>query len=109
MKMVCISDTHNRWDRLDLPSGDILVHAGDCSMGGSVAEISQFNKWIGNFPHSIKIFIGGNHDWLLETDPKLAESLLTNVIYLNDSGITINGIKFWLLGKKILIITAERH
>lgn len=32
MKIVCISDTHGRHWPLDIPDGDILIHAGDFTM-----------------------------------------------------------------------------
>ena len=35
MKIVCISDTHEKHKQLDLPKGDVLIHAGDftCAKG----------------------------------------------------------------------------
>ena len=44
MKIVCISDTHNHHHVLDdnLPDGDMLIHAGDVAIHGSVAEIQEF-------------------------------------------------------------------
>jgi predicted phosphodiesterase len=29
MKIVCISDTHEKHKQLNLPKGDVLIHAGD--------------------------------------------------------------------------------
>jgi 3',5'-cyclic AMP phosphodiesterase CpdA len=42
MKFVCISDTHNQHAELRLPPGDMLIHAGDYSMRGHVAETEAF-------------------------------------------------------------------
>lgn len=95
MRIVCISDTHSRHDQVEVPEGDVLVHAGDSTMVGRVEEIIKFNHWLGQLPHPHKILIAGNHDWLFEKEPALAESLITNVIYLRDNSVTIDGVKFY--------------
>jgi Icc-related predicted phosphoesterase len=95
MRIVCISDTHSRHDLIEVPSGDILIHAGDSTMVGRVEEIAKFNHWLGRLPHPYKILIAGNHDWLFEKEPALAESLVTNAVYLRDSAVIIEGLKFY--------------
>src|SRR4051794_25278238 len=83
--------THSRHDQLHVPPGDVLVHAGDSTMNGGIPEIAAFNYWLRTLPHPHKIVIAGNHDWLFELMPALAESLITNAVYLRDSAITIEG------------------
>ncbi len=40
--------------------------------------------------------IAGNHDWMFQKDPERARLLLPpDVNYLQDSGVTIDGVKFW--------------
>src|SRR2546430_16820633 len=95
MRIVCISDTHSRHDRIEVPPGDILIHAGDATMTGRMEELARFNHWLGRLPHHYKIFIAGNHDWLFEKEPTLAESLITNAMYLRDSAARIEGLKFY--------------
>lgn len=95
MKIVCISDTHGAHRQIDIPDGDILIHAGDFSSEGQLEEIIQFNHWLGSLPHTHKIIIAGNHDLLFEAQPKLAQSLISNAIYLEDSGVNIEGLKIW--------------
>lgn len=95
LTLVCIADTHERHDYLEVPEGDVLIHAGDCSFTGTIPAIVAFNNWLGTLPHKHKIFIAGNHDWLFQTNPALAKSLLTNATYLQDSGVEIEGFKFW--------------
>ena len=34
VRIVCISDTHNRFRELRVPEGDILIHAGDITRRG---------------------------------------------------------------------------
>ena len=48
VRFVCVSDTHNRMPlQVDIPDGDILIHAGDFSMVGEPEEIVSFNEWLG--------------------------------------------------------------
>ncbi len=96
MRLVCISDTHSQHDDIDLiPDGDVLIHAGDCLGRGSIFELEDFDYWLGELPHPTKILIAGNHDWCFQTRPNEARKLVTNAIYLEDSGVTIGGLKFW--------------
>ena len=95
MKIVCISDTHSGHNKFEIPDGDILIHAGDISSRGKPEQIKKFNNWLGRLPHQYKIMIAGNHDFLFENEPDIAAEMITNAIYLNDSGIEIEGVKFW--------------
>ena len=96
MRIVFISDTHLHHDRLEVPPGDILVHAGDFSGRGRLEEVKAFLDWYGSLPHTHKVLIAGNHDFLAEREPRLFRSLIPdNLIYLEDSGVTIEGIRIW--------------
>jgi Icc-related predicted phosphoesterase len=96
MKIVCISDTHNCNELIDVPEGDVLIHAGDATTVGNVEQITAFNNWFSNLPHKYKIFVAGNHDWLFETDNRFARTLLSDsIIYLQDSSVEIEGLKIY--------------
>ena len=106
MKLVLLSDTHNKHRQIKVPDGDVLIHAGDMcySLGvnGVTArlrlgrdQIADFNAWLGMLPHKHKIVIAGNHDFLFEKKPDEARKLLTNATYLQDSAVVIDGVKFW--------------
>lgn len=95
MRVVAISDTHNFLHQITVPDGDILVHAGDHSMGGTVKELAKFNSDLGKLPHKHKVVVAGNHDWLFESDPALAKGLLTNATYLQDELVEIDGVKIY--------------
>lgn len=97
MKIVCISDTHGEHDAVTLPEGDVLVHAGDITAHGSRDDFLSFVQWFARQPHANKIFIGGNHDTYLEKHPDkvVAVAAENNLVYLNDSGVQINGVTFW--------------
>jgi Icc-related predicted phosphoesterase len=97
MKFVAISDTHGVHHRLTLPQGDALIHAGDVSSRGRPAEIIDFLSWFKSQPHEHKIFIAGNHDFYFEDAlaEEIQQIIPPGITYLNDSGITINGINIW--------------
>jgi predicted phosphodiesterase len=109
VKIVCISDTHNRHNEIDVGSGDILLHAGDATGRGYLKEIRKFMEWYAAQDFAYKIFIAGNHDWGWEgtkmgqeVRQKLEkEARELGLIYLNDSGTTIKcfdtgkDIKIW--------------
>ena len=61
IRIVCISDTHTQKPTL-LPQGDVLVHAGDLTNDGTVADIQDQIDWISSLPYEHKIVIAGNHD-----------------------------------------------
>ncbi|MBX3460956.1 MAG: metallophosphatase domain-containing protein [Planctomycetes bacterium] len=99
MRLVCISDTHGRHGDLDLPDGDVLVHSGDFCAHDDVDEVRDFSEWLYAQPFEHRVVIAGNHDLLFENAPELAEGILRKacpgVHYLFDSGVEIDGIKFW--------------
>ena len=94
MKILHLSDTHNSHHRLrDLPEADVVVHSGDFCMIGTEQEAIDFLNWFCDLPHKHKIFICGNHDDCLYGDN--IEGLDSNVHFLCNSGIEIDGIKFY--------------
>lgn len=98
-KIALISDTHNLHNKVKIPNDcDIVLHAGDVSGQGSLVEIQSFLHWFDRLSYEHKIFCGGNHDWLFQKDPALAQSLVNDtqdVIYLQDEGTEIDGISIW--------------
>jgi predicted phosphohydrolase len=89
-----MSDTHELHRELDVPGGDLLIHAGDFSMfGRSIAAIQDFNNWLGEMPHRYWVVIAGNHEYPFE-DPA-RRSLITNAKMLANEGIEILGLKIW--------------
>ena len=89
-----ISDTHGAHRRLgELPAADVVVHSGDFTMAGSEAEAIDFLNWLCDLPHRHKIFICGNHDECLYGAN--IDGLDSNVHYLCNSGVKIDGVKFY--------------
>ena len=95
MKIVVISDTHNLHNKITVPDGDLLIHCGDFSGRGSVKEVTTFNSFLGTLPHAKKIVIPGNHDFLFESNPGLAKTLLSNAVVLIDEEVCINGVRIF--------------
>ena len=97
MKFTCISDTHGKHDLLKIPDADVIFHSGDCTGRGRESEIVEFLEWYGKLPHKHKVLIAGNHDFGFESNKerykKIAED--NGIIYLQDSGCEIEGIKIW--------------
>jgi Icc-related predicted phosphoesterase len=97
MKIVAISDTHCRHHSLRLPKADAIIHAGDVTSRGKESEVMDFMAWFSKLNYRYKIFIAGNHDFFFETKNAaiLQKHIPPNVIYLNDSGAEIEGLKLW--------------
>ena len=95
MRIVCISDTHGLHGHVDVPDGDVLVHAGDLTNMGTLAQVAEAASFIQSLPHRHKIVIAGNHDLSLEHQADEAEALLTEMTYLRDSATTVDGVRFW--------------
>ena len=87
IRIVCISDTHNQQPLL--PQGDILVHAGDLSQSGSVAEIQTQIDWINSQQHQHKIVIAGNHDIAFASEAEREKINLKNIQYLQDNSTKV--------------------
>jgi len=47
---------------MPVPDGDVLLHAGDLTELGRLAEMERVMEWLCALPHPVKIIIGGNHD-----------------------------------------------
>ncbi len=81
---------------MDIPEGDVIVHAGDFSENGTKAETINFLEWFSQLPHKHKILIAGNHDFYLEKNSDHIDAIIPNEInYLMDSGISIENVNFW--------------
>ena len=100
MRLTLISDTHNRFP--EVPEADILIHAGDGTMRGSMPELKDWAAWFKQQKSKFKhmLFISGNHDFGLEHFMKegheeLVQELFYPAFYLRDSSINIEGVNFY--------------
>lgn len=93
VSIVCISDTHNA--QVNIPDGDILIHAGDLTQSGSFQELKEALHWLRAQPHRTKIVIAGNHELLLDKNNDAYDSSVRSqldwgdIIYLENEQATI--------------------
>lgn len=97
MRIVAVADTHTfEADLGPLPEGDVLVHAGDLVRAGTLDELRGVAAWLRGLPHRHKVVVAGNHDWCFARQRQAACALLgPEVIYLQDEGAIIDGVRFW--------------
>ena len=88
LRVVMLSDTHGHHRKLEVPRGDMLLHAGDFTHYGRESDALDFNAWLGELPHTHKIVVLGNHETNAEWRGRAA-TLLTNGILLCDEGVEI--------------------
>ena len=94
-----ISDTHG--NRPSLPEGDVLVHCGDLTHFGSFRELREQVGWLQSLDFAHIVFVGGNHDVALGNlaakglEDQARKLLFGRIHYLRDSGVTIDGVRFW--------------
>jgi Icc-related predicted phosphoesterase len=94
MDITCISDLHGNYPELE--GGDLLIVAGDLTERDTDEDLIIFFKWIAKIYDKYKkiIFIGGNHDNLLEKI-HIDDSPKYNLFYLQDESIEFEGLKIW--------------
>lgn len=99
MKIACLSDSHGWHKNVKLPKVDIVLFCGDYAKIHSFLELPDFGKWLDSIPAKHKVMVGGNHDWALDKNKAMALQLLKencpDIIYLENSGIEIEGIKIY--------------
>ena len=99
MKLVCMSDLHMKMPT-DVPSGDLLVIAGDLTSGGTHFQVMAMLQYLASlsdrFTHGV-VMVAGNHDFLFQKDPAEAINLCetAGITYLCESGCMINGLNVW--------------
>lgn len=87
-----MSDTHGHHRSVNTTETDILIHAGDISGINKKQGVVDFFKWFLEQSAKHKILVAGNHDALLR---KNKIEIPDGIIYLNDSGIIIEGYNIW--------------
>lgn len=109
LRVVAISDTHGAHESLGgqlaaLGKFDVLIHCGDIlfssrnqSRATAARKYAAFNEWLGSVDCEHRVVVAGNHDFLLEEIGMVAtQTLLSNCIYLEHSGVTLGGsLRLW--------------
>lgn len=99
LKALLISDTHGtHWHQNYLVEGefDVLIHAGDFTNHGDTSEVADFMTWV-EAQDQFKdiVYIAGNHDVGYQAESLVTFSSGTNLHYLFNSSVTINGVKIY--------------
>ena len=97
VRVVCLSDTHERHDSIDVPAGDVLLLTGDLltinrhfSVDYSVKKLEAVAEWLRAQPHPVKILIAGNHDHAMaQLGTARVQAIFHGSTYLEDSGAEI--------------------
>lgn len=97
IRIVCISDTHCNAG-MTIPAGDLLIHAGDLTNAGTIAEIQEQINWLDSLPHKEKIVICGNHDSYFDPKSRKPEDRSSNkkliwpknIHYLENKSLTLS-------------------
>lgn len=104
MKVAATSDLHGYLP--DVPECDVLVIAGDIGPAtktyhdntrgeGTEWMMFKFIPWTLRQPCEHVVYIGGNHDFVLQECGPPYGAGITTAHYLQDSGCEIDGVKFW--------------
>ena len=92
--VVLISDTHALHREVEVPPGDLFIHAGDFTMDSRSADaLIDFNEWLGELPHRFRLVIPGNHDGVVEHESR--RQLISNATLLINDSIEIMGLQVW--------------
>ena len=103
VRIVCISDTHALERELTVPSGDLLIHAGDFGFFEyGTRAIESFNEWLGTLPHPYKVVTAGNHEFSLAADPSLRKLIANATVLLNEAAI-VGPAKIWASDRKSVV------
>ena len=96
MRFIAISDTHGCHEQLDLPKGDVLLHAGDICNKGNRTHVKDFIEWFASLDFEHKIFIAGNHDIDLSKSESLIPKFLPKeIFFLNGETHQVGKHKIW--------------
>jgi Icc-related predicted phosphoesterase len=97
VKVVCLSDTHGQIQKISIPEGDVVVHAGDFSATGSMRDHIEFASFLGALPHKYKLVVPGNHDRCSQIMTEGVREVFKfhGVTLLIDEAIEIEGKKFY--------------
>lgn len=104
MRIVATSDCHGKLTAGALPSGDVLVLAGDLladapkdhpdPVGFQAERLAELDDLLASLPFRHVLLVAGNHDGVLQVRPELGRAL-RGALYLEDEGVTLDGVRFW--------------
>ena len=85
--MVCCSDTHGLHRKVEIPKGDIFIHAGDFTRCANLEDARDFNDWLGDEDifgdFKLKIVVNGNHESTASWQQDI-RNILSNAVFLKN-------------------------
>lgn len=97
MKIVILSDTHEKHEELGILAGDVLIHCGDSAYGfdSTDAAVDLLDDWFGRQTFDLILCIGGNHDFGLQARVGDQDPVFRNAVYLQDNSVRYKGVTFY--------------
>jgi Icc-related predicted phosphoesterase len=99
MRIVAISDIHERWHNIAIPECDLLISAGDYSFHGSPNIVKLYHEWLDQQPATHIISVQGNHETWVEKNfgeaKKIALEACPHVHFIDEGLVEIDGIKIY--------------
>ena len=82
---------------LDVPSGDVFIHAGDIMKSAlNYEELGQINRWLESLDFEHKILVPGNHDGVFElADRQWIREQFPMVHILFGEAVELDGVRFF--------------
>lgn len=95
MKVVAVSDTHNKVFSQHVPKCDLFIHCGDLTQSGIHAEIQNALSQIERVDARYKVVTPGNHDFAIEKEGEYYQKLFlkSGVHLLVDESVMVEGVK----------------
>ena len=99
MRIVMISDVHEHWHNLKIPSCDVLISTGDYSFMGKPDIVREYHQWLNKQPCRDRISLQGNHEmwvhdnWLRAKE--IVQEINPEIIFTSGDMFTLAGRKFW--------------
>lgn len=94
--VVVMSDSHGNHRDVVIPECDILIHAGDISNFNKSEHYDDFFPWFSSRPATHKVVIGGNHDYLLDSQARwVFLNQYPDIRFLDGDMVELNGLKIW--------------
>jgi len=95
MRIVAVSDTHNQHSKLNVPDGDVFIHAGDATDYGRRLELVSFFDWMNSLPHKNKIYVPGNHDKQITSNVNKWSELYPSISILIHNLLVVDDKRFY--------------
>lgn len=99
LKIVAISDVHERWHKLVIPKCDLLISCGDYSFRGESRVVREFHEWLNKQDAKHIISVQGNHElWVeknFEEAKLIAQNACPKIHFIDEGLVEIEGLKIW--------------